>query len=71
MWKILILQGKVLREKKKGESDWKQKLRKGISQGAITLKKHANRISNHLRQWWRGKQAGTSKKGKKTGKSEL
>ncbi|XP_054790612.1 uncharacterized protein LOC129296039 [Prosopis cineraria] len=62
--------GKVLREKESG-SDWKQKLRKGISDSAMTLKQHADRVSNHLRQWWRGKKAGTSKKGQKTGKSEL
>ncbi|KAI9119030.1 hypothetical protein K1719_009705 [Acacia pycnantha] len=62
--------GKVLREKESG-SDWKQKLRKGISDGAMTLKRHANRVSNQLRQWWRGKKAGTTKKGQKTGKSEL
>ncbi|KAI4350715.1 hypothetical protein L6164_005144 [Bauhinia variegata] len=63
--------GKVLREKEKGKSDWQQKIRKGIADTSMTLKKHANRVSNRIRQWWRGKKTTSSKKGKKTGKSEL
>ncbi|RYR12573.1 hypothetical protein Ahy_B04g070055 isoform D [Arachis hypogaea] len=62
--------GKVLREKEKGKSDWKQTIRKGITDTTVTLKKHADRVSNRLRQWWRAKKT-SSKKGTKGAKSEL
>ncbi|KAF7819719.1 Pollen-specific protein SF21 [Senna tora] len=63
--------GKALRGKESGKSDWKQKMKKGISDTAMTLKRHANKVSNQLRQWWRRKKIASSKKGPKTGKSEL
>ncbi|KAJ1421067.1 Saposin B type domain [Sesbania bispinosa] len=62
------MEGEVLRGK---ESDWKQKIRKGIADTSMTLKKHANSISKNIRQWWRGKKTTTSKKSSKAGKSEL
>ncbi|XP_061352655.1 uncharacterized protein LOC133297505 [Gastrolobium bilobum] len=57
--------GRVLREKESGKSDWKQMIRKGIVDTSMTLKKHANKVSNRMRQWWK------AKKGPKAGKSEL
>ncbi|XP_020976454.1 uncharacterized protein LOC107636055 isoform X2 [Arachis ipaensis] len=49
---------------------WKQTIRKGITDTTVTLKKHADRVSNRLRQWWRAKKT-SSKKGTKGAKSEL
>ncbi|XP_019447990.1 PREDICTED: nucleophosmin isoform X2 [Lupinus angustifolius] len=63
--------GKVLREKESRKGDWKQVVRKGIADTSATLKKHADRVSNQIRKWWRGKKTTTSKKGSKAGKSEL
>nr|AFK41679.1 unknown [Lotus japonicus] len=63
--------GKVLRDKESGKSDWKQLIKKGITDTSMTLKKHANRISNHVQKWWKGKKSTTSKKSPKAGKSEL
>ncbi|XP_027359064.1 nucleophosmin [Abrus precatorius] len=62
--------GKVLRAEESGKKDWKQMIKKGIEDTSMTLKKHANKVSNHIRQWWRGKTT-TSKKGPKAGKTEL
>ncbi|OIW09203.1 hypothetical protein TanjilG_11341 [Lupinus angustifolius] len=72
MEKILkSMEGKVLREKESRKGDWKQVVRKGIADTSATLKKHADRVSNQIRKWWRGKKTTTSKKGSKAGKSEL
>ncbi|KAF7813914.1 Pollen-specific protein SF21 [Senna tora] len=67
---INILQGKALRDKDRGKSDWKQKITTGIAETGMTLKKHASRVSSRVRQWWRGKTTRTTKS-PKTGKSEL
>ncbi|KAK7379938.1 hypothetical protein VNO78_32202 [Psophocarpus tetragonolobus] len=58
--------GKVLRAKESGKRDWRQMIKKGIEDTSMTLKKHANKVSNHIRQWWRGKKTTTSKKRLKT-----
>ncbi|CAN1159884.1 hypothetical protein LINPERPRIM_LOCUS22024 [Linum perenne] len=70
--------GKVLREKDKGKKeDWKQKVTKQVVTTGDTLKKHAQRVSNRVRQWWKGIKAGVHAKKKtktttsRTGKSEL
>jgi len=55
-----------LRAKESGKRDWKQMVKKGIEDASMTLKKHANKVSNHIRQWWRGKRRTNSKKGGKT-----
>ncbi|XP_054785618.1 uncharacterized protein LOC129292121 [Prosopis cineraria] len=56
--------GKVLRDKDGPKNYWKQKLRKGFAEASMTLKKHANKVSNRIRPWWRGKKTTSSKKGK-------
>ncbi|OWM83186.1 hypothetical protein CDL15_Pgr011868 [Punica granatum] len=62
--------GKVLREKEGKAGDWKQKLKENIKTTGEVLKRHANKISNRVRQWWRGtKKAGPKKA--KSSKSEL
>ncbi|KAL2321373.1 hypothetical protein Fmac_030342 [Flemingia macrophylla] len=58
--------GKVLRAKESGKKDWKQMIKKRIEDTSMTLKKHANKVSSHVRQWWKGKKRTTSKKGGKT-----
>ncbi|CAN0901387.1 hypothetical protein LINGRAHAP2_LOCUS21390 [Linum grandiflorum] len=69
--------GKVLREKEKaGKEDWKKKITKQAVSTGETLKKHAQRVSNRVRQWWKGMKAGgqakkQQKTSSRTGKSEL
>lgn len=67
---VLSLQGKVLREKESRNVDWKQKITKNIMNTGEVLKKHANKVSNKVRQWWRGKKA-AFKKTSKASKTEL
>ena len=55
-----------MRAKESEKRDWKQVIKKGIEDTSMTLKKHANKVSNHIRQWWRGKKITNSKKGGKT-----
>ncbi|KAK4761266.1 hypothetical protein SAY87_006159 [Trapa incisa] len=67
--------GKVLRGKEGKPEDWKQKLTKTIKTTGDVLKRRANKVSNGVRQWWRGmKKAYTKKavpKKAKQSKSEL
>ncbi|KAF1886657.1 hypothetical protein Lal_00045891 [Lupinus albus] len=63
--------GRVLREKESGKGDLKQVIKKGISDTSATLKKHADKVFNWIRKWWRRKKTTTSKKGSKASKSEL
>ncbi|XP_015571636.2 uncharacterized protein LOC8265087 [Ricinus communis] len=62
---------KALRNKGGGKDDWKQKITKGIKNKSQTLKRHANRVSNRIRQWWKGMRAAHTSKNTKTGKAEL
>ncbi|KAK4853528.1 hypothetical protein QYF36_010617 [Acer negundo] len=62
--------GKVLIEKESKKGDWKQKIPKGIRNTGEKLKKHASKLSNRIKRWWKGMQASPSKKSK-AGKSEL
>ncbi|EXB38813.1 hypothetical protein L484_027246 [Morus notabilis] len=57
--------GTVLREKESSKDDWKQKITKGIRKTGDTLKKHADKVSNHVRQWWRRIKKTSSKKSSK------
>lgn len=72
-----FLQGKVLRGKEGKLEDWKQKLTKNIKTSGEVLKRHANKVSNRIRQWWRGmkkaytKKKAVPKKEAKSSKSEL
>lgn len=63
---IILLQGKVLREKESAKGDWKQKITKGIKNTGEILKRHANKVSSKIQHWWKG-----AKKNSKTSKSEL
>ncbi|KAF4371438.1 hypothetical protein F8388_001966 [Cannabis sativa] len=65
------MQGKVLREKESSKGDWKQKITKEITKTSETLKKHANKVSNHVRQWWRRFKKPSPKKSSKATKQEL
>lgn len=46
-------------------------IKKGIADASVTVKKHANKVSNQIRRWWRGKKTTSSKKSPNAGKSEL
>ncbi|XP_050220296.1 uncharacterized protein LOC126670578 [Mercurialis annua] len=61
----------AMKEKEKGKNDWQQKLTKGIKSTSQTLKRHANKVSNRMRQWWKGMKATYTSKNSKTGKAEL
>ncbi|CAI0628420.1 unnamed protein product [Linum tenue] len=66
--------GNIMREKEKKakQGDWKQKITKQVASTGETLKKHAQRVSNRVRQWWKGMKDGQAKKKtSKAGKSEL
>uniref|UniRef100_A0A5B7A235 Saposin B-type domain-containing protein n=2 Tax=Davidia involucrata TaxID=16924 RepID=A0A5B7A235_DAVIN len=63
--------GNVLREKESTKSDWKQRIKRGILDSGEALRRHANRVSYRIRQWWRGKKAGLKKKNSKSSKPEL
>ncbi|KAL2507075.1 Saposin B [Forsythia ovata] len=63
--------GKVLREKDSKKYDWKQRITKGVVDAGEKLKSHSNRISNQIRQWWRGKKNILKNKSSKTNKAEL
>lgn len=54
--------GKVLREKQGTENNWQQSITKGILETGEALKRHANKVSNGIRQWWKGKKTTGSKK---------
>ncbi|KAK3004572.1 hypothetical protein RJ639_018533 [Escallonia herrerae] len=62
--------GKVLRDKESSKGDWKQMIKKGISDTIEALKKHANKVSYRVQKWWRGAKAGLKKK-RKSSKAEL
>uniref|UniRef100_A0A2N9G5T5 Saposin B-type domain-containing protein n=1 Tax=Fagus sylvatica TaxID=28930 RepID=A0A2N9G5T5_FAGSY len=61
--------GKVLRQKESKKGDWRQKITTGIVNARDSLKKHAYKVSNRVRQWWRKKAAGS--KNLKDSKSDL
>ncbi|XP_059432812.1 uncharacterized protein LOC132166078 [Corylus avellana] len=62
--------GDVLRKKESTKGDWRQKMTEGITNVRDSLKKHAYKVSNRVRQWWRRKKAAGSKN-LKASKSEL
>ncbi|XP_065850580.1 uncharacterized protein [Euphorbia lathyris] len=63
---------KALNKKESKKEDWKQKISKGIKSMGETVKGHTDKVSNRLRQWWKGlKAAKKANKNTKTGKSEL
>lgn len=62
--------GKNLRAEESTKPDWKHTVTKGIKETGQALKRHASRVSNQIRQWWRGKIT-SSKKNSKAHKPEL
>ncbi|XP_075473806.1 uncharacterized protein LOC142504845 [Primulina tabacum] len=62
--------GKVLRDKDAKKYDWKEHITKGAMDVSQKLKGHANRVSNRIRQWWKGTKTNW-KKNSKSGKTEL
>ncbi|XP_031252383.1 uncharacterized protein LOC116110305 [Pistacia vera] len=63
--------GKVLRGKESKKVDWKEKISKGIKNSGEVLKRHANKYSNQIRQWWRRAKAAARSQKSKGGKAEL
>jgi hypothetical protein len=59
--------GKVLKEKESKTEEWKETITKEFKKSGEVLKKHAQKVSNQVRRWWKGV---VSKKSK-SGKSEL
>ncbi|KAJ4849359.1 hypothetical protein Tsubulata_044277 [Turnera subulata] len=62
--------GKVLREKEsaKTKGDWKQQITQTVANTGKTLRRHANKVGNHIRQWWKRVRG---KMNSRTGKQEL
>lgn len=64
------MQGKVLKQKTKKESDWKETITKGILNAGEKLKEQADRVSFRIRRWWQSKKT-EWEKSSKSGKAEL
>lgn len=62
---------KVMRAKESIKDDWKEKITKGIKNTGEMLKRHADKVSNRARQWWKGIKAAGTNKNSKAGKAEL
>ncbi|XP_057968573.1 uncharacterized protein LOC131158037 [Malania oleifera] len=63
--------GKVLQEKESRKGDWMQRITEGVVDTGEALKRHAHKVSNRIRQWWRGKKPEGSMKNSKGSKQEL
>ncbi|PPD98018.1 hypothetical protein GOBAR_DD04957 [Gossypium barbadense] len=55
---------KVLKDKESKQTDWKQKIIKGVKDAGETLKRHATKVSFRVQKWWKGFKAAQSKSGK-------
>ncbi|XP_021641045.2 uncharacterized protein LOC110635866 isoform X2 [Hevea brasiliensis] len=64
-------EAKVMRGKESRNDDWKQKITEGLKNTGETLKRHANKVSNRLRQWWKRIKAARTNKNSNAGKLEL
>ncbi|KAG7545724.1 Saposin B type domain [Arabidopsis suecica] len=62
--------GKVLKEKESKTEELKKTIAKEFKKKGEVLKKHAQKVSNRVRRWWKGLRTSSSKKSK-SGKSEL
>ncbi|KAL6579321.1 hypothetical protein OROMI_009537 [Orobanche minor] len=62
--------GKVLRQKNKKKSDWKETITKGILNAGEKLRGQADRFSYKVRRWWQSKKS-EWKKSSYSGKAEL
>ncbi|OVA11776.1 Saposin B [Macleaya cordata] len=63
--------GKVLREKETATEDWVKKITKRVSDTGAALKRHANKVSGRIQQWWRKRKTTSSKKSSKGSKTDL
>ncbi|KAL8136568.1 hypothetical protein V2J09_002569 [Rumex salicifolius] len=63
--------GRVLRDKESKKTDWKERVTKQIEGAGKTLKRHVNKVSNKVRQWWRAKNAASSTKKATSTKADL
>ncbi|XP_031093962.1 uncharacterized protein LOC115998519 [Ipomoea triloba] len=61
--------GKVLKGKETTETDWKQRITKGIKDATKTVKEHSTRLSYRLRKWLKSKKEQLQKP--KSSKAEL
>ncbi|CAA7027520.1 unnamed protein product [Microthlaspi erraticum] len=59
--------GKVLKEKESKKEEWKETITKEFKKRGEGLKRHAQKVSNQVRRWWKG----VGSKKSKSGKSEL
>ncbi|KAF2543522.1 hypothetical protein F2Q68_00029265, partial [Brassica cretica] len=63
--------GKVLKEKKSSKKEeWKKTITKELKKKGGVLKRHAQKVSNRVRRWWKRVRSSYSKK-PKSSKSEL
>jgi hypothetical protein len=62
--------GKVLKEKESKTEELKKTITKEFKKKGEALKRHAQKVSNRVRRWWKGLGSSSSKK-PKSGKSEL
>lgn len=69
----ILFQGNVLkeRERARSESDWKQIITKKVVDTGEALKKHANKVTDRIQKWWKGKKASLKRKNSKSSKPEL
>ncbi|KAI8565428.1 hypothetical protein RHMOL_Rhmol03G0258300 [Rhododendron molle] len=65
--------GNVLKERDRArsKSDWKQIITKKVVDTGEALKQHANKVTDRIQKWWKGKKASLKRKNSKSSKSEL
>ncbi|CAN8230076.1 unnamed protein product [Cochlearia groenlandica] len=56
--------GKVLKEENSKNGEWKKTITKEIKKKSEALKRHAQKVSNRVRRWWKGLKSSSSKKAK-------
>lgn len=60
------------RERARSKSDWIQIITKKVVDTGEELKKHANKVTDRIQKWWKGKKASLKKKkNSKSSKPEL
>ncbi|EOA17071.1 hypothetical protein CARUB_v10005319mg [Capsella rubella] len=62
--------GKVLKEKESKTEELKKTITREFKKKGEVLKRHAQKVSNRVRRWWKGLRSSSTKK-TKSGKSEL
>lgn len=59
------------RERARSKSDWKQIITKKVVDTGEAVKKHANKVTDRIQKWWKGKKESLKRKNSKSSKSEL